>query len=50
MITQKRMMTPEKVVTILKKHNYEISVEDASAVIEFLYLLAEIYLNEGPEI
>lgn len=47
---EKRAMTTEKAIAVLKKQNQEISVEEASVVIDFLYLLAEIYLSEGPEI
>jgi hypothetical protein len=50
MITDKRAMTTEKAIAILKKQNQEITVEEISVVMDFLYLLAEIYLSEGPEI
>lgn len=50
MDTEKRAMTAEKAIAALKKQNQEVSIEEASEVIDFLYLLAEIYLSEGPEI
>lgn len=43
-------ITPEKAVLLLKKENIQISTETATAIIRFMYLLADIYLNEGEEI
>ena len=50
MTTEKKAMTAEKAIVMLKKQNQEVSVEEVVAVTDFLYLLAEIYLSEGPEL
>jgi hypothetical protein len=50
MNTEKRAMTAEKAIAILKKQDQDLSVKETSVVMDFLYLLAEIYLSEGPEI
>jgi len=46
-INQKRSITPEKIVALLSKYGVEISSADAETVINFLYFLAEIVIDEN---
>lgn len=45
MIPEKRSITPEKAVHILKKSGIEVSLEEANEILRFLYLLAEIMVK-----
>ncbi len=45
-----QMMTPEKATTLLKKHNVIVTPEEALAIINFMYLLADIYLFDEQDI
>ena len=38
-------MTPEKVITILKKHGTIVTLDEAKLIIEFLKKLAEISIK-----
>lgn len=40
------LLTPEKVVKILKKHGTIISVEEAKKVLEFYKKFAKLWLNQ----
>jgi hypothetical protein len=42
----KRTITPEKATALLGKQGIVIKPEEMEAVINFLYLLAEIFVNE----
>ena len=42
----KRNITPEKATALLGKQGIVISPEEMEVVISFLYLLAEIFVNE----
>jgi hypothetical protein len=51
MITsEQKKMTPEKAVLLLSKQNIKVTPEEALAIINFMYLLADIYLYDGQDI
>jgi hypothetical protein len=47
---REKNITPEKAAILLRQENIEVDLEEAAAIVKLLYLLAEIYLNEGREI
>jgi hypothetical protein len=49
MVSEKRSITPEKAVALLKKQGLEINPTEAELVIDFLYFLAEIVTDENTE-
>lgn len=42
-----KTISPEKAIALLKKSNVVVDLEEATAIVKFLALLAEIHLNEG---
>lgn len=46
MITDKRKVTPEKAIEILKKHDTIISVDEAKIMLDFLYKFAKLTLEK----
>lgn len=42
-----KAITPEKAIALLKKDKILVNLEQATAIVKFLSLLAEIDLNEG---
>lgn len=42
-----RTITPEEAIALLKKSNVIVDLEEATVIVRFLTLLAEIHLNEG---
>ena len=49
MVSQKRSITPEKAVALLKKQGLEINPTEAELVVNLLYFLAEIVTDENTE-
>ena len=49
MTTQTKLLTPEKAVAILGKQGCTVSLEEATAILNFMYLLADIYLYDLQE-
>ena len=45
MITEKRKITPEKAVEILKKHGTIITENEAKIMLDFLYKFAKLTLE-----
>jgi hypothetical protein len=45
----KRNINADKAIAVLKTQGVTISPEDAALVVDFLYLLAEIIINETAE-
>jgi len=50
LVYEKRNITPEKAVALLKVEGITISPEEAEQVVNFLYFLAEILINETVEV
>ncbi|EHQ24804.1 hypothetical protein Mucpa_0615 [Mucilaginibacter paludis DSM 18603] len=46
MLPDKRSITPEKAVEILKKHGTEITVDQAKLMLDFLYKFAKLALDQ----
>ena len=49
MVSEKRSITPEKAVVLLKKQGLEINPTEAELAVNFLYFLAEIVTDENKE-
>jgi hypothetical protein len=45
-----RAITPEKAIRLLQKQDIKITPENAALVVNFMYLLAEIFYNQQPEL
>jgi hypothetical protein len=45
MNVEKRKVTPEKAVEIMKKHGNEITVEEAKLMLDFLYKFGKLTLD-----
>jgi hypothetical protein len=43
---EKRNVTPRKAVEILKKSGIEINEKDAKIILDFLYILAKLTVNQ----
>lgn len=39
-------LTPEKAVEILARHGTQVTVEEAQLILDFMYILANIALNQ----
>jgi hypothetical protein len=50
MNTLEDQLTPVQAVALLKKQKIKITYQEAVAIIQFLTLLAEIELSEGPNV
>ena len=46
MSKEKRTVTPEKAVEILKKHGTKITIEEAKLMLDFIYKFANLTLNQ----
>lgn len=46
MSKEKRTVTPEKAVDILKKHGTKITMEEAKLILDFIYKYAYLTLNQ----
>lgn len=46
MENEKTILTPEKVVKILKKHGTNLSIEEAKKVLDFYKKFAKLWLNQ----
>lgn len=49
LVIEKRNVTPEKAIALLKAEGITVSPEEAEQVVNFLYFLAEILVNETVE-
>jgi hypothetical protein len=49
MVSEKRSITTEKAIALLKKQGLEINPTEAELVVNFLYFLAEILTDENTE-
>ena len=43
---KKRNITPQKAVAILRKEGYEINEKEAEIILDFLYFLAKLTVNQ----
>ena len=43
---KKRNITPQKAVAILRKEGYEINEKEAEIILNFLYFLAKLTVNQ----
>jgi hypothetical protein len=46
MLTEKRTITPEKAVEILKKHGTIVTIDEAKLILDFIYKFANLTLNQ----
>jgi len=46
MVPEKRGVTPEKAISLLKKNGIEVSLEEATEIRALLYLLAEMAVRQ----
>jgi protein-tyrosine-phosphatase len=44
--TEKRNITPEQAVKVLRKNGIEATEEEAKKILDFLYLLAKLTVNQ----
>nr|MCS3814772.1 hypothetical protein [Mucilaginibacter sp. X4EP1] len=42
MITQRRTITPEKAVEILKQHGTTVTIAEAKLILDFMYKIAKL--------
>jgi len=49
MLNEQRGITSEKVITTLNKNRITINQQEAETILDFLYLLAEIIVNDEGE-
>lgn len=42
MITERRTITPQKAVDILKQHGTNVTLEEAKQILEFMYKIAKL--------
>lgn len=45
-LSEERGITPKKAIAILEKHGYQISEEEAIEILDFLYILAKLTVNQ----
>ena len=45
-LSEERGITPKKAISILEKHGYQISEEEAEEILDFLYILAKLTVNQ----
>ena len=45
-LSEERGITPKKAIAILEKHGYQISEEEAEEILDFLYILAKLTVNQ----
>lgn len=46
MLPEKRTLTPEKAVEILKKYGTIVTVEEAKLILDFMYKLAKLSVEQ----
>lgn len=46
MLTEKRNITPQKVVEILQKHGTIVTLEEAKIILEFMYKVGKLAVNQ----
>lgn len=46
MLPEKRSLTPEKAVEILKKHGTIITIEEAKLILDFMYKIAKLSVEQ----
>lgn len=46
MLTEKRNITPEKAVEILKKHGTIVTLEEAKIMLDLMYKFAKLAVNQ----
>jgi len=46
MINQKRNVTPERAVEILKKHGTIVTIDEAKLILDFIYNFAILSVNQ----
>ncbi len=47
MLTEKRNITPQKAVEILKKHGIIVTLEEAKMMLDLMYRFAKLAVNQG---
>ena len=48
--TETQRTTPEKAIIILNKQGITVNPEEATAILNFMYLLADIYFDHDTEV
>jgi len=48
--SEKRNITPEQAIAILKKNGREVNEKEAEKILEFLYFLAKLIVNQNVKI
>ncbi len=46
MLPEKRSLTPEKAVEILKKHGTIVTIEEAKLILDFMYKLGKLSVKQ----
>lgn len=46
MVTEKRKVTPEKAIEILKKHGTIVTLEEAQIMLDLMYKFAKLAVNQ----
>ncbi len=46
MLPEKRSLTPEKAVEILKKHRTIVTIEEAKLILDFMYKLGKLSIEQ----
>lgn len=46
MVPEKRGVTPEKAISLLKKNGTEVSLEEATEILALFYFLAELAVKQ----
>jgi hypothetical protein len=46
MLPEKRTLTPEKTIEILKKHGTIVTVDEAKLILDFVYKFAKLTLDQ----
>ena len=44
--SEKRSVTPKQAITILEKNGYQINEEEAQEILDFLYFLGKLTVNQ----
>jgi hypothetical protein len=45
-LSEKRSVTPKQAITILEKNGYQINEEEAHEILDFLYFLGRLTVNQ----
>ncbi|WP_184546140.1 hypothetical protein [Mucilaginibacter sp. FT3.2] len=46
MLTETRNISPEKAAELLKKNGVDVTIDEAQTLLEFIYLMANIFVGE----